>query len=866
MTPSSALLTLDSAVPHLQHFCGTLPHTEFVDLRPIFTVEPVSPDDKEFYDIGKPRYRGMVLLPNSVPQSARRAVSKRAWDKKGWAERDAAFEAYVALYKLEDPLINDNLLPLFQKYPTISDAPVMNEKQPAIASVDSTIDPWAELDWKEGTIVYATPITLKMPNSGDYVEIDILTSVQCPRIEKIPIYWTTSETGEVTVGESRCLGADQILTTRAKRMTYELLHTVFRARMQDRVMDFPYLFSWKDTSDWWNVDGGNTHNALEAYSTNGQVDDIGIIQEISQEHISYIFRRWRTDVSLSDPRIVGRYANKPINPDQPVIEAVRLRSRRDFLHKLASHDTPETTVLLLPEYCTIEKIPWRYSQLALFLPAIVNQIGMALIASDLQHTLLAPVGIRSTPNIVTALSAPSARHSTDYQRFEFLGDSVLKFLTSVNLLDEHPSWHEGNLTAQKARLISNSNLARVARKTGLAKWIITDSFTALKWSPLYLVSGDESKDELLSTDKTQLKKGLSKKALADVVEALIGAAYVEGGYEKAIKCIQAFGLKMNFKPLRARTASLTTKAASLPTVNIPYLQDLEELIGYKFKHQALLVEAITHPSCESTFPSYQRLEFLGDALLDMVVLDEIFSDPRRLPPTAMHLLKSSVVNGNLLTFLSLGCSVDVENPKVEQLKGNTIAFAVTTETRRVNLWEFVDLSHPEMEKARRRCVELYEGGLRGKVQAELDAGMFFPWIELSAFEAETDGRHKMFADILEAIVGAVFVDSGGDFESVKVLIERFGVLTVLRRLARDKVNMTHPLNRLSETVARAHKGTVLYIERIINKEYVCSVWVDGDELATARSICRMEAKGKAAEESLKVLENMAREQMEEGFE
>lgn len=819
-------------------------------------MEPVSPDDKEFYDSEKVLYRADVLLPNSIPQEVRHATSKRAWEKKGWAERDASFEAYIALYKLEDPLVNDNLLPLFQKHPATNDTPTVHEKRPAIASVDKTVDPWAQMDWKEGTIVYATPIILKMPNSRDHVEIDILTSVECPQIGKIPIYWNNTETGEVIVGESRCLGVDQNLTLRAKKMTYELLHTVFGSRMQETVMDFACLFSWKDASNQWDFGDDRTHNALETYSTDHQDSDIGIIRDRYQQNICYIFRRWRTDVSLLDEKIVERYGDRPVNPDQPVIEAVRLSSRRDFLHQLVNQDTPESTVLLLPEYCKIDKVPWRYSQLALFLPGILNQIGMALIASDLQQTLLAPVGIKTTSNIVTALSAPSARQLTDYQRFEFLGDSVLKFLTSINIMDEHPSWHEGNLTTQKARLVSNSNLARVARETGLAKWIITESFTGLKWSPRYVIPEDEIKDES-PTAGDMPKRMLSKKVLADVVEALIGAAYVEGGYDMALKCIRVFGLKIAWKPLRTRTDSLVARAASFPAANIPYLWDLEKLIGYKFNHQALLAEAITHPSCESKFPSYQRLEFLGDAVLDMVVLDEIFSDPKQLPPIDMHLLKSSVVNGNLLSFLLLGCSIDLEIPKVEQLRGDAAEFEVMTEKRKVGLWEFVDLSHPEMTKARRKCVELYEGGMRDKVQAVLATGMFYPWVELSSLEAETGGKNKLFADIAEAIIGAVFVDSGGDFESVKVLTERFGVLEVLRRLIKRGVNVTHPLTRLAETVARMHKGQVLYVERIEDSEYVCSVWFDGEELATARSSCRVEAKTTAAQDSLKALENVS---------
>lgn len=49
---------------------------------------------------------------------------------------------------------------------------------------------------------------------------------------------------------------------------------------------------------------------------------------------------------------------------------------------------------------------------------------------------------------------------------------------------------------------------------------------------------------------------------------------------------------------------------------LPGYEILENKIGYSFKHKALLVQAFTHPSYPFKYSEcYQRLEFLGDAIL-----------------------------------------------------------------------------------------------------------------------------------------------------------------------------------------------------------------------------------------------------------
>ena len=55
------------------------------------------------------------------------------------------------------------------------------------------------------------------------------------------------------------------------------------------------------------------------------------------------------------------------------------------------------------------------------------------------------------------------------------------------------------------------------------------------------------------------------------------------------------------------------------------LKEFEKVLGYKFRDQELLVRALTHASATNTpgpdFESYQRLEFLGDRVLGLVVAD-----------------------------------------------------------------------------------------------------------------------------------------------------------------------------------------------------------------------------------------------------
>ena len=110
---------------------------------------------------------------------------------------------------------------------------------------------------------------------------------------------------------------------------------------------------------------------------------------------------------------------------------------------------------------------------------------------------------RSSAHEKSAAEAPAL----DNEQLEFLGDSVLGFIVSDVLLERHPTYPEGRLSKLKAHLVSASHLYEVAARLDLGSFLL-------------LGRGEE------------LSGGRGKKALlADALEAIIAAVYLDGGFQ-----------------------------------------------------------------------------------------------------------------------------------------------------------------------------------------------------------------------------------------------------------------------------------------------------------------------------------------------
>lgn len=117
-----------------------------------------------------------------------------------------------------------------------------------------------------------------------------------------------------------------------------------------------------------------------------------------------------------------------------------------------------------------------------------------------------------------ALTHPSLAYETqrrhfDNQRLEFLGDAVLQLALTEHIYAMFPEYAEGDLTKLRARLVSKSALYKFAKNIDLG---------------IYVMLG---KGEELSGGRDR------PSTLADALEALLGAIYLDGGFDAAKEVI-----------------------------------------------------------------------------------------------------------------------------------------------------------------------------------------------------------------------------------------------------------------------------------------------------------------------------------------
>lgn len=95
----------------------------------------------------------------------------------------------------------------------------------------------------------------------------------------------------------------------------------------------------------------------------------------------------------------------------------------------------------------------------------------------------------------------------------------------------------------------------------------------------------------------------------------------------------------------------------------PKTDQLEEKIGIKFRNKDLLVEALTHRSYLNEYPKWhlphnERLEFLGDAVLELIVSGELFKKFPDYPEGQMTVLRAALVNYQILAKVAEGVGLE----------------------------------------------------------------------------------------------------------------------------------------------------------------------------------------------------------------
>uniref|UniRef100_A0A182MYJ8 ribonuclease III n=1 Tax=Anopheles dirus TaxID=7168 RepID=A0A182MYJ8_9DIPT len=386
-------------------------------------------------------------------------------------------------------------------------------------------------------------------------------------------------------------------------------------------------------------------------------------------------------------------------------------------------------------------------------------------------------------DILEALTTKSSADVFNLERNEVLGDAFLKFAVSVYILCRHTSWHEGYLTTCKGRMVSNRNLLYCAMQYGLAgkikvhpydpknDWVpplssvpkpVRDAMVKANETPSLLYKLTLSEEEVVEgrakqstideflplvepnerPSRSTLQSVLGQvqiadKVVADATEALLGVCVKTVGYERSFRFLAHLGIipKGSDVPMLLRTTNFPIADYFPIRHKVDKLlcnpDRIEALLGYRFRNRTYLLQAFTHASytSHSLTGSYQQLEFLGDAVLDFLISMYIYERNPTMTPGQLTDLRSALVNNVNLACVLVRTELHRYILSQSPMLTDAIGKFVQVQNRKHNqIGEWVRLLTEESDTAMAEYVEV----------------------------------PKVLGDVFEALIGAIYLDSGYD--------------------------------------------------------------------------------------------------------
>ncbi|KIX04414.1 uncharacterized protein Z518_05282 [Rhinocladiella mackenziei CBS 650.93] len=462
----------------------------------------------------------------------------------------------------------------------------------------------------------------------------------------------------------------------------------------------------------------------------------------------------------------GSFANK-YDPNQPVLQAKLVMAGRNFLEKCSDEQKRSVICQIAPQPLEIARVSSSVAAFLQLWPVILHRLEAYLIVQEAfdkldltgvpTHFALEAFTHDPTANDGDSEFVPSTQSEPDgrdhsrgamnYERLEFIGDSLLKMTTTITVFNRTTCNEEG-MHCKRMSLLSNSRLCDVASSPRYELFRYIRAGTCDKWRDTWYPEFMELKrGRVIKLTDAQRKHALGKKTIADICEAIIGACIMTSQHLPTEEKFD-LGIKAVTKLVEDEDHAITSWKEIAPMYkppqwslvsNDPVANDLarriEGITGYRFNHPRLLRSAFTHSSDQnSPVRDLQRLEFLGDACLDWVCIWWLFStnptrDPQWLTEHKMAMVSNRFL-ASLAVILGFNKLIYASGPALYEEIGN---FAV-------------------------KVLEAYK---------QEDVKPDF-WTRVSSGSPPP----KALADLVESYLGAVLVDSGFNFTEIEGFFER----------------------------------------------------------------------------------------------
>jgi dsRNA-specific ribonuclease/superfamily II DNA or RNA helicase len=359
------------------------------------------------------------------------------------------------------------------------------------------------------------------------------------------------------------------------------------------------------------------------------------------------------------------------------------------------------------------------------------------------------VPVRGTPEslLFTVMTAKSTNLTSNYDRFEWFGDAVLKLLQSDTLLHNPrlrccvQHLHEGDLTTLRSAIVTNQYLADACRRIGFDKFVLTTKLARGEWVPCNLeLYYRDDEDRIVTGSDNQP----STKVSSDFIESLLGLVHIRFGYEAA----KSVGLECGVLLAQGASASGSSHSITGDPRHQLY-SSAQNMTGRSFHNPGLIEEAFTHPSAvHEEVPSYQRLEWMGDAVLSIAIREWIILTYPDMLLGDMATLEAAIVSNEVLGFqcFKSGLHKFIKH-RDHSLPARLEQYAWTIEELGRGIWG----SEPP----------------------------------------------KILADVVEALLGAAHVDGGYKAGMLAVKTMMDPILRTVESLGGDATQLYHPITKMN---------------------------------------------------------------------
>ncbi|KAL8293622.1 hypothetical protein RQP46_000323 [Phenoliferia psychrophenolica] len=465
-----------------------------------------------------------------------------------------------------------------------------------------------------------------------------------------------------------------------------------------------------------------------------------VIVDLGKNSCRYFYTKTRPDLHPSSQLPPGRQSdagfgtvidyylsfNEPlfhkmhIKEEQPLFEVTRMPKVVSYL--TATPRNNRVPRFAIPQLCSRHSIPSSLFRTYLMLPSILTELDQLMLIQELNAKVFN--NDLDIARVRSALTCPSACLEENYERLELLGTSrfILFYFESLELTILVQAMH----SSMRLHHIQNATLFKAGLELNLPAYLVSRPFTSRLFVPPNF--------KLLRGQPPPHLASIRDKTIADVCEALMGAAYetgaarggLEAGFECALRAALALKVALTGVEKWSDMRDMFGPIEDTPTLaEGPLL--IEQKLNHRFKHSHLLTEALTHPSKLNASASFQRLEWLGDSILDFLVLGYCWDRwGGALPPGHLTELKGAMVSNETLAALAVELELDkylsYDNPSLTA----------------------------SLETYRSKVTKAKETEVREAAEEAREVRPF--WLLLDA--------PKAVADIIESLFGAVFVDCG----------------------------------------------------------------------------------------------------------